>query len=227
MRKMSALSIGLCSVLAMTNTPLNSQELTAVQEEAAIKVDGAKEPHRIPTYLKMQGFFSFCEHNSDRLASSLGANDQKLLREFAAQNGSRRDVEYADYIQTITPVCGSVDNLDAASLANVIEKLTEEWNERKTDRYLRILATLSPEGRETVEDFIAAEITPSISYSSSDVRVLAAKAPEDASTSSTASCPHRDLRNLVPRIVSRPRSKSTSSQVRRYAYWPKAVLSSS
>lgn len=153
-----------------------------------IPVLGANEPDKVPYFTKYSVFVSVYHAFRDSLLQQLSANDDAILSVLAAEEQYWLDGENARYMESMRSLCGSRDSLNAVQLATRSEKLADNFNNNRANRYRTAMRALSAGGKQAVAEFIESTIVPGISTGLSNTVNYAKSDPDGFVSSFEITC---------------------------------------
>jgi len=125
-------------------------------------IDGSIEPEKISDYFKYGSLIRGYGRARDDLHNKLSFEDGEILRKMAAEDPIEQAAISEWYKQARTHLCANRRNMNPVEIAKQWSQIALEWRLRNEARYRRGIETLSAEGRQIVENYIATKIVPGI-----------------------------------------------------------------
>jgi hypothetical protein len=126
-------------------------------------VDGAKEPERIPDFMKHHILFSsYSTGFRDLLVPQISPTDDQILSDTSASLEGWHEEESARYISEVRQLCS--EPIDNGYILQVRkrERLADRSKERTAEYYRSVMNSLSAKGRRVVSDFVDSQIAPNM-----------------------------------------------------------------
>lgn len=162
---------------AITVSAGNNDKVVSGTERKVI--DGAIEPEKISDYFKYGSLIRDYGRARDDLHNKLSFEDEEILRKMAHQDPIEQTAVSEWYKQARTHLCANRGNVTPVEIARQWSQLALEWRLKNEARYRRGIESLSAEGRQIVEDYVATRIVPGIKVGVSEDSVeFARKHPE-------------------------------------------------
>lgn len=146
---------------ATTVSASNDNKVLSGSERRVI--DGSLEPEKIYDYFKYGSLIRGYELRvRGHLADRLSFEDQEVLSKLAVQDPIEQAAVSEGYKQARTHLCANRGNMTPVEIARQWSQLALDWRLKNEARYRRGIESLSAEGRQIVEDYVATEIVPGI-----------------------------------------------------------------
>lgn len=169
-----SLSIGLLGGSTVTSQALDSSEVVPKV------IDGAVEPENIPYAVKIGSLMSLYDvAYRESLLAKLSNRDAVLLETIVQLEAVQQDNERRSYGGKFRKLCAKKELLDVVMLAREYDRIADEFLTIRESRYRKSFAGLSASGRQSIDDYVNANITPQTSFSTSDSIELAQKFPDE------------------------------------------------
>lgn len=153
-------------------------EIEKSYQEASSKIVGSETPEKVPLRTKLGQLIRYYDSDHRYLKSILSSEDDAILRAASAKDKQAREEEGIWYMQSYTPLCSTMQTLDGYVLAKMVDSLSEAASVRILERYQQTMNQLSPDGRQTVMEYVAKTITPALTLSVLDTLQFAQKHPD-------------------------------------------------
>lgn len=137
---------------------------TVVSPDLYFRYEGATEPDKIPDHLKYRVFVLKYNIYLDELVQYLSRQDHAILSNLKVDAENWRIANNEQYSRDFLNLCTSSSNMDAVAYAREYERIAAESNNRFAERVQRAFNSLSSDGRQLVNKYIAGEITPKLSH---------------------------------------------------------------
>lgn len=135
--------------------------IVSADEPQVSYIDGATEPENIPDRVRYGMFVKrYAIDIRNHLVQKLPSQDDAILNSLAVQDEAAEQGEGVLYQKAVLNFCTSRRNKAAVSLAREVERLVEDYYVRRVNRYRQGIESLSPTGRQIVENFIENSIVP-------------------------------------------------------------------
>lgn len=137
---------------------------TVVSPDLYFRYEGETEPDKIPDHLKYRVFVLKYNIYLDELVQHLSRQDHAILSNLKIDADTWRFADNEQYSRDFLNLCTSSSNMDAVVYAREYERIAAESNNRFAERVRRAFNSLSSDGRQLVENYIAEKITPKLSH---------------------------------------------------------------
>lgn len=137
---------------------------TVVSPDLYFRYEGETEPDKIPDHLKYRRFVGVYNIYLDELVQHLSRQDHAILSNLKIDADTWRFADNEQYSRDFLNLCTSSSNMDAVAYAREYERIAAESNNRFAERVRRAFNSLSSDGRQLVENYIAEKITPKLSH---------------------------------------------------------------
>ena len=181
------LTISLCfiSIIIIVEAdaaPQADQTGQAMQQHPLMTpVDGAKNPEKIPDYMKYHIFFTeYVLGFRNQLSAHITPSDDKILSDAVAGLEGWHIQERTRYLNAIQELCFKPVTEGYIARVQKSQHLAAETNRRTGKHYRSLIQSLSMQGREAVESLVSTEITPNVTTSLFDADRWFADDPEGA-----------------------------------------------
>lgn len=128
-----------------------------------IVIDGSREPEKIYDYFKYGPLIRDYELRvRGHLADRLSFEDQEIMSKLAVQEPIEQAAVAEWYKQAQIHLCANRGSMTPVEIARQSTQIARDWRLKNEARYRRGMKSLSAEGRQIVEDYVATEIVPGI-----------------------------------------------------------------
>lgn len=185
---------------ATTVSASNNDKVLSGSERRVI--DGSIEPEKIYDYLKYGSLIRGYELRvRGNLGDKLSFEDQEVLRKMAVQDPIEQAAISEEYKQARAHLCANRGNMTPVEIAKQWSRIALEWRLKNEARYRKGMQSLSAEGRQVVEDYIATEMVPRIKMGAPEDSVeLAREDPEGFMEAVEIECYFAENGQLPPDI---------------------------
>jgi len=151
---------------------------TVESPDLYFRYEGATEPDKIPDHRKYRVFVMKYNVYLDELVQKLSTQDHAVLHNLKISEDGARVTDNDLYGQAFLNLCATSIHMDAVTYAKEAKRIADESNDRFVLRVEQAFASLSSNGRQLVEQYIAEEITPSQSHQIKTIVDYAIEDPE-------------------------------------------------
>jgi len=146
-------------------------------------VNGAREPEKLPYFVKYAMFFSAYERvYRSQLIHDLSSRDDAILSELVSQDQLWEQLEGDRFSMSYANVCSNRGSKNAVALARETSKIANQSNGRRASRYRATIESLSNSGQDTLKSFVDSVVTPTLSTVLPDEIGLAEASPDEFMT---------------------------------------------
>ena len=126
-------------------------------------IDGSIEPEKISDYFKYGSLIRWYGRRAQGdLRNKLSFEDQEILRKMAVQDPIEQEAVTEWYRQARIHLCANRGNMTPVGIARQWSEIALEWRLKNEARYRRGIESLSADGQQIVEAYVATEIVPGI-----------------------------------------------------------------
>lgn len=181
-RLVLAVFFGVC-MAAATNAQdkpdaLDRETIERLNRSSYVHINGKENPELVPYRIRMKHFFSFLAIGvfKDELDDFLSPDDLGVLTSYAEQHKGDFKQDDQEYRKAWMAMAAQAQHMSAGEIAAATKAIADGSHARREQRYRTVLAQLSEEGRQALEQFVYRRVRPS--FSEYDPFVVANAAPE-------------------------------------------------
>jgi hypothetical protein len=146
-------------------TPEQAQErqrIDALYESSTRRIDGRKDPHLVPCYIRMWEFFNGYARFRKELEPHLTTEDLAILDAFVQHRAEIMRKDEVESNDAWMAIGARAENMSAVEIADALTALTAKTEAKQAARYRAVLDQLTPTGRSAVNDLAYINIRPQV-----------------------------------------------------------------